>query len=88
MGDFTGTIKSSEVDEIYTLMSNMKIDEYPEKFGYGVSDISTKAIIFNYKGKRKKILFKQYGEYAELKGFLTRVRGIMADGKYNRKSKE
>ena len=88
MGDFTGSIKSSDLDEIFAMMGNLKIDEYPEKFGYAVSDLSTKAMIFNYKGKRKKIIFKQYGDYSELKDFVTRVRGIMANGKYKRKVKE
>lgn len=88
MGDFTGTIKASEVDEIYDMMSKLKIDEYPEKFGYAVSDISTKAIIFHFNGKRKKIIFKQNEGRTELKDFITRVRGIMAGGKYKRKVKE
>jgi hypothetical protein len=82
VGDYTGTIKKKEVNEIYTMMTKLHIAEYPEKFGYGVSDISTKAIIFNYEKKRKKIIFKQYGDYAELKGFISRVRGIMAGAKY------
>lgn len=81
-GDFTGSIKPKEVDEIYTMMSNLRIDEYPQKFGLGVSDISTKAIIFNFNGKRKIIMFKQYGDYAELKEFINRVRGIMGGAKY------
>ena len=82
IGLYEGSIKAKEVDEIYTLMGNLKIDEYPEKFGYGVSDISTKAIIFNYNGKRKTIIFRQYEDYIELKEFISRVRGIMAGGKY------
>ncbi|MCB0477832.1 MAG: hypothetical protein KDC84_06695 [Crocinitomicaceae bacterium] len=88
IGEFTGNIKASEVKEIYQMMSNLRIEDYPEKFGYAVTDVSTKAIVFNYKGKRKKILYKMYEDYTELKDFLTRVRGIMANGKYHRKVKE
>lgn len=84
MGDFVGTIKKDEVKEIYTMMSLLKIGEYPGKFGLEVTDISTKSIIFNYQNTRKKIIFKQYLDYGELKGFITRLRGIMADGKYTR----
>lgn len=82
MGKFKGNLKEKEVNEIYTLISKLKMEEYPEKFGFAVSDISTKALVFNFGQNRKKIMFKQYQGHTELRDFINRLRAIMGGAKY------